>query len=249
MKKKLQDKVAFVTGSASGIGEASAKEFAEQGARVVLVDVNEEGKTLEQELKENGHDALFIKTDVTDEHSLKSAIDQVVEHYGQLDIMFANAGIGSKGDIHELETEDWQKVIDLNLTSVYLSNKFAIQQFLKQETDGAIVNTGSIHSLVAKEGIGAYSAAKGGVKLLTQQVASRYSRDGIRANAVAPGYIETNLLKSAGEEGLAELKKLHPIGRLGQAEEVAKVVAFLASDDASFVSGALVPVDGGYTIV
>ena len=138
--------------------------------------------------------------------------------------MFANAGINIEADIHELDFAKWQKVIDVNLTSVYLSDKYAIEQFQKQGTGGAIVNSGSIHSFVARDGLTAYSASKGGVKMLTQQIASRYSKDGIRANAITPGYIETPLMNTLSQDVIDSLVSLHPAGRLGKPIEVAKTV-------------------------
>ena len=164
--------------------------------------------------------------------------------------MFAYSGINIEADIHELDFAKWQKVIDVNLTSVIiLSDKYAIEQFQKQGTGGAIVNSGSIHSFVARDGLTAYSASKGGVKMLTQQIASRYSKDGIRANAIAPGYIETPLMNTLSQDVIDSLVSLHPAGRLGKPIEVTKTVLLLANDDASFISGVTLPIDGGYTAV
>lgn len=246
---RFQDKVVIVTGGASGLGEATALEFVKEDAKVVIADLSEKGQTYSEELNAQGYDTIFVQTNVASEDDIKNLVSKTVEKYGQLDVMFANAGINIEADIHELDFAKWQKVIDVNLTSVYLSNKYAIEQFQKQGTGGAIVNSGSIHSLVARDGLAAYSASKGGVKMLTQQVASRYSKDGIRANAIAPGYIETPLINTLSQDVIDGLVNLHPAGRLGKPIEVAKTVLFLASDDASFISGVTLPIDGGYTAV
>ncbi|UYZ00722.1 SDR family oxidoreductase [Peribacillus frigoritolerans] len=246
---KLENKVAIVTGGASGIGASTAQLFAEEGAKVVIADFADHGRAVSEELNGKGYDTLFVKTDVTNENNVKNMIEETVNKYGKLDIMFANAGIARDGNIHELSYEQWQKTIDINLSGVFLSDKYAIEQMQKQSTGGAIVNTGSIHSHAGKPGVTAYSAAKGGVKLLTQTLGATYAKDGIRVNAVCPGYIDTPLIAEAQGEIRQGLIDLHPIGRLGRAEEVAKAVLFLASDDASFVTGTSLIVDGGYTAV
>lgn len=246
---RFKDRVVIVTGGASGIGEATASEFAKEGAKVIIADVSEKGQVYSDKLNAQGYDTIFVKADVSIEGDIKNTVTEAVEKYGKLDVMFANAGINIGADIHDLDLATWQKVIDINLTSVFLSNKYAIEQFQKQGTGGVIVNSGSIHSLVAKNALAPYSASKGGVKMLTQQVASRYTKEGIRANAVAPGYIRTPLTNTLSEEVINELASLHPIGRLGKPIEVAKTVLFLASDDASFISGVTLPIDGGFTAV
>lgn len=200
-------------------------------------------------MSEEGYSTLFVKTNVADEADIQNLIDKTVEKFGKLDVMFANAGINIEATVEELETEDWQKVIDVNLKSVYLSDRYAIKQFKKQGTGGVIVNSGSIHSFVARQGLAAYAASKGGVKLLTQQIASEVSKDGIRAVAIAPAYIKTPLMQSLSQDVIDNLVSLHPIGRLGEPIEVARAVLFLASDDASFITGITLPIDGGYTAV
>lgn len=246
---RFQDRVAIVTGGASGLGEATVSEFVKEGAKVVIADLSEKGQAYSDELNTQGYDTIFVQTDVSKEDDVKNLVAKTVETYGKLDIMFANAGINIEADVHDLDLTQWQKVIDVNLTSVFLSNKYAIQQFLEQDTGGTIINTGSIHSLVARDGLVPYSAAKGGVKMLTQQVASKYSKEGIRANAIAPGYIETPLINTLSQDVIDGLVELHPMGRLGKPVEVAKTVLFLASDDAAFISGVTLPIDGGYTAV
>jgi NAD(P)-dependent dehydrogenase (short-subunit alcohol dehydrogenase family) len=241
---RFKDKVVIVTGGASGIGEASVRAFAREGAKVVIADFADHGQALADEL--GADKALFIKIDVTDSEAVQAMITQTVAQFGRLDVMFANAGIAADGPIDELEESAWQRTIDINLGGVYLCDKYAIQQFLKQG-GGVIVNCGSSHSHVGKRGVTAYAAAKGGVKLLTQTLGIEYGAKGIRVNAVCPGYIDTPLLSHIPEDAKEKLVALHPMGRLGRAEEVANAVLFLASDEASFVSGSSLMVDGGYT--
>lgn len=244
---KLSNKVAIVTGGASGIGEATVRLFAAEKAKVVIADFSDRGKALSEKLNSEGHETLFVKTDVTKEHDVKSMIEQTVNAFGKLDIMFANAGIANDGPAHELSVDAWQRTIGINLSGVFLSDKYAIEQMLKQGTGGAIVNCGSIHSHVGKARVTAYASAKGGVKLLTQTLGIDYAKEGIRVNAVCPGYIDTPLIAGRDEAITQHLVSLHPMGRLGKPEEVAKAVLFLASDDASFITGTTLLVDGGYT--
>lgn len=243
---RFDGKVAIVTGGASGICEATVRAFVREGANVVIADYSEHGQQLANELASGTERALFVKTDVTDTKAVQALIAKTVETYGRLDIMFANAGIAADGPIDELDETAWQKTIDINLTGVYLCDKYAIDQ-MRSQGGGVIVNCGSIHSHVGKSGVTAYAAAKGGVKLLTQTLAIDYGAQNIRVNAVCPGYIDTPLLKDIPDDKKHALVALHPIGRLGRAEEVASVVLFLASDEASFVTGASILVDGGYT--
>lgn len=244
---KLANKVAIVTGGASGIGETTVRLFAQEGAKVVIADFSPRGEQLAAELNEAGFEALFVKTDVTKEAEVKHMVHATVEKFGRVDVLFANAGIAKDTPAHQLSMEDWQRTIDINLTGVFLCDKYVIEQMLAQGTGGAIVNCGSIHSHAGKAGVTAYSSAKGGVKLLSQTLGITYAKQGIRVNAVCPGYIDTPLIAGRNEEMNEHLISLHPMGRLGKPEEVAKAVLFLASDDASFVTGTSLLVDGGYT--
>ncbi|MGU3781558.1 SDR family NAD(P)-dependent oxidoreductase [Burkholderia metallica] len=243
---RFDNKVAIVTGGASGIGEATVRAFAREGASVVIADLTDRGARLAGEIVENGGKATYIRTDVTDSEAVQKLIAETVRIYGRVDIMFANAGIAADDCIEHLDESAWKKTIDINLTGVYLCDKYAIQQMRKQG-GGVVVNCGSIHSHVGKSGVTAYAAAKGGVKLLTQTLAIDYGQHNIRVNAVCPGYIDTPLLKDAPAAQKQALIALHPMGRLGKADEVASAVLFLASDDASFVNGSSLMVDGGYT--
>ncbi|MFV0548424.1 MAG: SDR family NAD(P)-dependent oxidoreductase [Limnobaculum xujianqingii] len=243
----FQGKVAIVTGGSSGIGLETVKAFAKRGASVVIADISDSGQKVAESLKAEGLDILFVKTDVTSEKDQENLINQTLSHFKRLDILFANAGIARDNAIDMLSLDDWQKTIDINLTGVFLSNKTAIRHWLAEKQQGVIVNCGSIHSFVGKKHVTAYAAAKGGVKLLTETLAADYAGKGIRVNAVCPGYIDTPLLSALTSEQKDALVKLHPQGRLGRPEEVANVVMFLAGDKATFVNGASVLVDGGYT--
>ncbi|MFF2091523.1 SDR family NAD(P)-dependent oxidoreductase [Paenibacillus sp. NPDC058174] len=244
---RLKDKVAIITGGASGIGAETVKLFVKEGAKAVIADFSDQGQQLAEELNGAGHDALFVKTDVTKSDDIQRMVEETVRKYGRIDILFANAGIAKDAPGHELSPEAWQRTVDINLTGVFLSDKYVIEQMLKQGTGGAIVNCGSIHSHVGKGSVTAYAAAKGGVKLLTQTLGIDYASKGIRVNAVCPGYIDTPLLAGMNDAIRQHLISLHPIGRLGKPEEIAKAVLFLASEDASFVTGTTLLVDGGYT--
>ncbi|MGG4444088.1 SDR family NAD(P)-dependent oxidoreductase [Brevibacillus fortis] len=243
---RLENKVAIVTGGASGIGETTVRLFAKEGAKVVIADLSPRGKELAEELNQAGFDALFVQTDVTIEYEVKHMVSLTVEKFGMIDILFANAGIAKDAPGHLLSMDDWQRRIDMNLTGVFFCDKYVIEQMLAQRTGGAIVNCGSIHRHAGNEDATAYSSAKGGVKLLTQTLGLRYARRGIRVNAVCLGYIDTSLIAGHSEAMNEHLIGLHPMGRLGKPEEVAKAVLFLASDDSSFVTGTSLLVDGGY---
>ncbi|WP_175852901.1 SDR family NAD(P)-dependent oxidoreductase [Burkholderia anthina] len=243
---RFENKVAIVTGGASGIGEATVRAFAREGASVVIADLTDKGARLADDVIENGGRAVYIETDVTESEAVQNLIARTVQIYGRVDVMFANAGIADDARIEQLDESAWKKTIDINLTGVYLCDKYAIQH-MHAQGGGVIVNCGSIHSHVGKSGVTAYAAAKGGVKLLTQTLAIDYGQHNIRVNAVCPGYIDTPLLKNVPDAQKQALAALHPMGRLGKADEVANAVLFLASDEASFINGSSLMVDGGYT--
>ncbi|WP_066304060.1 SDR family NAD(P)-dependent oxidoreductase [Bacillus sp. FJAT-29814] len=244
---KLLGRVAVVTGGAKGIGKAVSMLFAEEGAAVVIADLDEEtGKRVVDELAANGHKSAFVKTDVADEECVKALVEASVDTFGKLDIMIANAGIAETIPIHNLSLETWNRTIDVNLTGVFLTNKYAIKQMLSQG-HGVIVNTASMLGHIGRKGVTSYTASKGGVANLTRTLGVTYASKGIRVNAVCPGYIDTDLIRNKSPEEFEELIRLHPIGRLGQPEEIAKTILFLASDDSSFICGANLMVDGGFT--
>lgn len=241
---RLQDKVAIVTGGASGIGEFTVREMLKQGAKVVIADFNDAGgQKLADELGEN---VSFIHVDVSNEEQVEAMVKHSVDTFGKVDILFSNAGIGSIGSTHELTLEDWNKTISINLSGVFLCAKYALKEMVKQGS-GSIVNCASILGHVGQAATASYTAAKGGVVNMTRALALEYAPQGIRVNAVCPGYIKTPLLDQLDDEMMQHLVSLHPLGRLGESHEVANAVVFLASDEASFITGANLLVDGGYT--
>lgn len=245
----LKGKVAVVTGAGSGIGAAIARLFASEGAKVVLGDLAESARTLADELSAAGFEAAFQRVDVTNEASVAALIESASARFGRLDILVANAGIPErKSPIHELDLADWRRVIDVDLTGVAICNKFAAGAMLATG-GGAIVNMASILGLVGQENSNAYSAAKAAVVNLTRSVALTYARQGIRANCVSPGYVDTPLLAKLPEATRQMMLVRQPIGRLARPEEIAEVVAFLASDRASIITGACINADGGYTAI
>lgn len=246
-RKRFNEKVVLITGAASGIGAVTAEAFAREGAKVAINDYSKAGQTLSDNLNAQGYDTIFIQGDAAKEADTERMVAETVKKYGRLNVAFANAGIGDMTPSHELSLEQWQRMIDINLTGVFLTDKYAIRQMLAQPEGGAIVNCGSIHSHVSRAGIPSYSAAKGGVKMLTQSNAITYAGNNIRVNCVCPGYIATPLLSGIDDEGQKYLVSLHPMGRLGRPDEVANAVLFLSSSEASFITGASLLVDGGYT--
>ena len=252
MAGQLQDKVALVTGGASGIGRSTALTFAREGAKLVIADMNEEGgqQTVHM-ITENGGEATFVQVDVTQAAEVEAMIGKAVETYGRLDCAHNNAGVGSRPRVvlHELPEESWDQVIDINLKGVWLCMKYEIIQMLGQG-GGAIVNTASIMGLVGSwSRSGAYNASKHGVLGLTKTAALEYAKSGIRVNAVCPGYIRTPLIDrtlSANPDMEAEIVSRHPVGRMGQPEEIAEAVVWMCSEAASFVTGHAMTVDGGY---
>jgi NAD(P)-dependent dehydrogenase (short-subunit alcohol dehydrogenase family) len=243
----LTNKVAVITGAGSGIGEATARVLAEEGAKVVISDIRESAKDVAEHINLNRGESIFVHCDVTNEESVRNLMETAYGHFGSVDILVANAGIPEKkSPVHELELSDWQRVIDIDLTGVAITNKYAIQQMLKKRS-GTIVNMGSILALVGQANSHAYSAAKAAVVNFTRSQALTYARKGIRINSISPGYINTPLLEILNKDVRDAMVAKQPIGRLGNPEEVANVVAFLVSDKASFITGASISVDGGYT--
>lgn len=250
MSRLLEGKIALVTGAASGIGAAAAEIFAEKGARVVVSDVAEAGglATVER-IRNAGGDAIFQHCNVAKVDEVIALVKKAVDTYGRLDCAFNNAGVeGEAATTPNCSIENFDLNIDVNLKGVFLCMKYQINQFLAQGGGGAIVNTASVAGLVAAKGVPAYVAAKHGVVGLTKTAAIEFAKKGIRVNAVCPGGIRTQMLeRSIKDKPWVEksLLRLQPIGRLGEPAEVGRVVAFLCSDEASFVTGHAMPVDGG----
>ncbi len=245
---KLQDKVAIVTGGASGIGEAAVREFVREGAKVVIADVSEAGAALSLELNGAGYATAFARTDVSNEAQVGEMVALAVSRFGRLDIMVANAGIAvASVPVSEMSLERWQQTLAINLTGVFLCSKHAIAQMQKQGSGGAVVNVASVLGHVGVANQAAYTASKGGVVNMTRSLAVTHAHEGIRVNAVCPGFVDTPILAASPEAHRQRIIAAHPIGRLGRSEEIAAAIRFLASDDASFMVGANVMVDGGYT--
>lgn len=244
----LKDRIAIITGGATGIGEATALLFAEQGAKVVIADYNaEQGMRTAENIRHQGGDSLFVKVDVSSGTEVQQMVEETVKHFGTVDILFSNAGIGTQGSVAELPEAEWDRVININLKGVYLGAK-SVLPIMVAKKRGAIINNASILGHVGFPATPAYNAAKGGVILLTRNLALDYAPYNIRVNAVSPGFIKTPMVMSGlSEEIQQELAKSHALGRLGNPDEVAQCVLFLASDAASFVTGISLLVDGGYT--
>lgn len=243
----MKNKVVIVTGGASGIGKATAELFATNGAMVVVSDHNEEhGEKTTKEINDKGGKAAFFKADVSIPADNEALVAFAIKTYGKLDVAVNNAGIaGEPNMIADMSVEGWQKVIDVNLSSVFYGMKYQIPAMLKNG-GGSIVNIASILGAVAFPAAAAYVAAKHGVVGLSQSAALEYSAQNIRVNAVGPAFINTPLLSALDEPTLNMLVSMHPIGRLGESEEVAELIYWLASDKASFATGAYYPLDGGY---
>ena len=247
MDKDLQGKTALVTGAASGIGKAIALLYSQHGASVMLSDVDEiQGQQVADEINDTGADARFSKADVGDPMQCRQLVQETVSAFGSLDIACNNAGIiGEEKLTGDYTLEGWQHIINVNLNSVFFCLKYELDVMLSQGA-GVIVNMASILGQVGTPGLSGYVTAKHGMIGLTQTAAIEYASQGIRINAVGPGYIDTPLLSHMSPEVKQQLVSLHPIGRLGKSEEVAELVIWLSSDKASFVTGAYYPVDGGY---
>lgn len=252
---RLAGMVALITGAGSGMGATAAKLFANEGAAVVAVDVSDEGEKTAAEITEAGGISFFVKADVANEAEVKAMVDAAIAQYDRLDVLYNNAGIGPPDDaaIHELPVEVWDRVMNINVRGMYLCCRYGIQAMLQGEKprDASIVNTASIAGLVGNSTLPstAYTVSKGAVMALTKQVAISYASEGIRCNAVCPGPILTPILEPFfAEPGVRErFEQRIPLGRMGQPDDVANLALFLASRESSFITGALVVIDGGIT--
>lgn len=241
--RRLTGKVAIITGGASGIGAKIVERFQEEGATVIAADINEEAISN----LSSDENVIGKKLDVTSEEDWKVLTDEVYNQYGKIDILVNNAGISTEITLDRLTYEDWERNSKINGFGAMLGMKYTIP-YMQNKKKGSIVNLSSVTALVGM-GLNAYTASKGSVRAITKAAATEYGKDGIRVNAVFPGVIETPMVEGLqeSEQALAQINALTPMGRLGQPEEVANAICFLASDEASFITGAELTIDGGYS--
>ena len=246
---RLEGKVALISGSARGMGAVEAKLFSREGAKVVIGDVLEdEGRRTEAEINESGGDCIFVRLDVTNEVNWLDVVAAAVGKFGKLDILVNNAGIARISNVEDTTVEEWDLVMGVNAKGVFLGTKAAIPE-MRRSGGGSIVNISSIAGLVGGR-TSAYTASKGAVRLLTKSTAIQYAGDGIRCNSVHPGVIESPMTAQImlhTEESRAQAAARHPLGRIGQPEDIAYGVLFLASDESSFMTGSELVIDGGLT--
>ena len=239
----FKEKVAVVTGGASGIGLATTKKLLSEGANVIILDL----KMDEEIINSFGGNAIYLKCDVSNEENVKNCIEEIIKKFNRIDYLVANAGIGgSASKPHEVSMDEWNKVISVNQTGIFLLNKYVINEMLKSGK-GAVVNTSSMYGLVGSTTSFAYSASKGAINQMTRSLALTYARDNIRVNAIAPGYVDTPILSMVPDNIKEAMGNELPIGRLGKDTEIANLICYLLSDDASFITGAIIPIDGGFT--
>lgn len=249
----LAGKTAIVTGGGSGIGEAIVRLFANQGAAVIIADWNEKGASrLAEELTFSGHQVVAVKVDVSRESDVRELIQETLHRFGQLDVLVNNAAVILPKFLEEVEEEEWDRLFNINLKSVFLMVKHAIAELRK--TRGAIVNMASLNGLIGQKMNPVYAATKGGVVAMTKALALDYAPDGVRVNCICPAGVSTPLLQNWIQEQddptatIQILNDMHPIGRPATSEEVAQAALFLASDQSGFITGVALPVDGGASL-
>lgn len=246
---RLENKVALISGGARGMGAVEAKMFAQEGAKVVIGDVlDEDGKQTEAEINEAGGECVFVHLDVTDETAWQDAVATAVDRFGKLDILVNNAGIARINNVEDTTSDEWDLVMDINAKGVFLGTKAAIPE-IRKAGGGSIVNISSIAGLTGGR-TSSYAASKGAVRLLTKSTAIQYAGESIRCNSVHPGVIETPMttpMMLNTQEGRDLNASRHPLGRVGQPEDIAYGVLFLASDESSFMTGSELVIDGGLT--
>jgi NAD(P)-dependent dehydrogenase (short-subunit alcohol dehydrogenase family) len=252
--KRVEGKVALITGGGKGIGRASAMLLAAEGAKIAITDIDTDaGETVRGELRQAGAEAIFLEQNITDEARWEEVIATVKQTFGGLNIVVNNAGIGFPGTAEDTSFADWKRMISVNLDGVFLGTKHAI--IAMKDSVGSIVNISSIEGIIADPALAAYNAAKGGVRIFSKSAALHCAKSGykIRVNTVHPGYILTPLVQQYfdqfpnGEEHKKAIEALHPIGHLGDPDDIAYGVLYLASDESKFVTGSELVIDGGYT--
>jgi NAD(P)-dependent dehydrogenase (short-subunit alcohol dehydrogenase family) len=249
--RRLEGKIAFITGAASGIGAACALRFAQEGAITAGFDVSEKCDQSWEEAARIAPAAHFATGDVSNEESVAATVTAVKDRFGRIDIVVNSAGVAGGGPVHLVSVEEWDRILDVNLKGTFLVCKHVLPSMLEQGS-GSIINISSVEGLEGSEGGSAYNASKAGVVLLSRNMAMDYARKGVRVNSVCPGFVDTPLLRQVFElpgveDYRARIVNAHQMGRLGRAEEIADAALFLASDEASFITGHALTVDGGYT--
>lgn len=245
---RFKDKVAIVTGGASGIGKEVSKIYSFEGAKTVIFDVDEISiKNFEKEIKDKGFYLEGYKVDVSNFEEVSKITNQVYEKFGKIDILINNAGITRDNFLTKMSIDDWNKVISINLTGTFNCTK-AVIPFMYEKESGVIINVSSVVAIYGNIGQSNYIASKAGVIGLTKGWAKEFGKKGIRVNAVAPGFIKTPMTDKVPEKVIEIMISKTPLGRMGEAQEVAKSIAFLSSDDASFITGVILNVDGGLVI-
>lgn len=246
--KRLENKVAIITGGADGIGKAAAFRFAEEGAKVIIWDLNEEkGLEVVKEIENNGSEAVFYKVNTALFDEVLQATEAVLKKLGTIHILINNAGITRDSTLKKMTVESWQQVIDVNLTGVFNCIK-AVSPVMTENTYGRIINTSSVVALYGNFGQTNYVASKAALIGMTKTLAKELGRKGITVNAVAPGFIATEMVAKMPENVLSSMRDKTPVGRLGKPEEIAAAYLFLASDEAAFINGTVLSVDGGVVI-
>ncbi|WP_085726603.1 SDR family oxidoreductase [Pseudomonas sp. R37(2017)] len=243
---RLEGKVAVISGACSGLGKATAIRFAQEGARLVLGDINEQAaQSIVAQIVETGSDAMFVRLDVRDETNWIDLFKQANAHFGKVDVVMNSAGIAIPGNVEEVSFEDWKRELDVNLNGTFLGTKHGMKAL--REQGGSIINLSSIEGIVGIDTYAAYSAGKAGVRNLTKSAALHAGRKGykVRVNSIHPGYIKTPMIGDDPVE-LARLGKLHPIGHVGEPMDIANMALFLASDESKFATGAEFIIDGGF---
>ena len=253
--KRVQDKVCLVTGASLGIGKAISQRLAEEGGKVILTDIkDEEGKKVVNEIRDNGGECAYYHLDVSKEEEVKEVFSEIQKQYGRIDVLVNNAGIsGANKPTHEVTKEEWDQVIGINVNGVFYCTKYAIPA-MREAGGGSIINLSSIYGIISSPDLPPYHASKGAVRLMTKTDTMFYAKENIRVNSIHPGFIWTPLVeelaKRSGQgvdEFRKQLDKSHPIGHVGEPDDIAWGAVYLASDESKFVTGSELVIDGGYT--